>query len=266
MTAAVVVASAMSFLPFFEARNAGANAILRPPPPDAPVAQATRPDLSVVSKCPGCGGTGELVLKEPNFGQADGRIGKAAATHRKCPVCDGAKRLSTFADPHETAMQVARDFDAYTAAHISKGEVPVGCAYVPREVYESADKKMLKRVEKAFGEPCKKCSWTGLEGCRKCSGLGYLQCPNEECKGGWAVTKTTTSYSRSRSSGGGGCGTSRTISSSRRSNRFSKKETKVTVQVCPVCNGAKIVICPECRGAKASACRKCGGTGVKKGL
>ena len=271
MTFCSVLAAAVSFLPFFESRNAGVNAMLRPPPPPPPGAQAasapapaTRPPLEAAAKCPACEGAGELLLAEPNFGQSDGRIGRAREVRKRCPLCGGRRFIEGYIDPGEAAMQASRDFEAYSAAHLARGEVPLGGAFVPREVCDHADRKILKRAEKSFGEACKRCNWTGIEPCRKCDGRGILKCPGADCKGGWAVTKTTTSYSRSRSGGRHGISSYGHGFHSGGSRNYTRKETKVTVQLCPSCGGAKSVICPECSGRRAATCRKCSGSGMKK--
>ena len=117
----------------------------------------------------------------------------------------------------------------------------VGEAFVPRAMYDEIDKAQRKLVEEAFGHPCKKCNWTGLEPCKKCKGTGTIDCTQKsDCKGGWQVVY-------------GG--------DSRRSTR---KDAKVTVSICPVCGGANALVCPECEGRRALPCSKCNGLGIKK--
>lgn len=257
------IALAVSFLPFFEAKNTVANYVIDPPAEGAEKVSTERPSLVVSGQCPTCGGVGEIVLEEQDFGQAGagGRLGGPRKVYKKCLVCGGKKRVESFVDPAELAVRVAADREKFNSEHQSKGDIAVGFAYVPHGKYETLDKNRQKLVAQAYGEPCRTCNWTGVEPCRKCKGRGVMECPNGDCKGGWAVTKNTTSYQKSSSGGNRGCYRGINSGSSR---RVSRKETKVNVQVCPDCGGAHVVTCPECGGRRAIACRKCGGTGTKQ--
>ena len=258
-----IVAAAVSFLPFFEAKNEAANFILSPPPEGAAETKTVeKPLLMVVEKCPICDGKGEIVLQEQDFGQASGRIGKLGSRRLKCDACRGAKRIERYIDLTDLAAQVARDREKFEAAHLAKGDIPVGEAFVPRDNYKDHDKR-LKLVEKSFGKACRSCNWTGVEACKKCSGQGVKDCPNKDCKGGWAVTTTTTSISRSKSGGSNRTSYSRGFSSGS-SRRYTRKETKLSVQVCPDCGGAGRVLCPDCGGRRAAPCRKCQGLGSRR--
>ena len=258
-----IVAAVVSFLPFFEAKNKAANFIISPPPEGAVEAKTfTRPTLMVVEKCPICDGAGEIVLHEQNFGQASGRIGNLGSRRLKCDACRGAKRIERYIDLTDLAAQVAMDREKFEAAHLAKGDIPVGEAFVPRDSYNDRDKR-LKLVEKSFGKACRNCNWTGVEACKKCSGQGVRDCPNKDCKGGWAVTTTTTSFSRSKSGGSNRTSYSRGFNSGS-SRRYTRKETKLSVQVCPDCGGAGRILCPDCGGKRAAPCRKCQGLGSRR--
>lgn len=262
-TLSSIAALAVSFLPYFEAKNEAANWILDPPPDGAEAKSAERPDLGAFERCPICEGRGEIVLEEGNFGQGGGRIGGPQVKRLKCPACKGAKRIQTYVDPSALAAQVARDRERFASDHLAKGDIPVGEAFVQRDRYDAKDKR-VKLVEKAYGSPCRTCNWTGIEPCKKCSGAGWRPCQNKDCKGGWDVSTTTTSISRSRSGGSSGNHYNRGFSNSGGSRRYSRKETKVNVTVCPECGGAARVLCPECGGRRAKPCRKCSGLGVKQ--
>lgn len=253
---------ALSFLPYFEARNQIANFVIDPPPPGQEV-RAEKPELVVRSACPACAGKGELVLEEPDFGQAKGRLGGGKKTRKKCPICRGAGKNESFMTPSDLTVQVARDREQFRANHQGKGEIAVGEAFVPNATYERVDKKKLKLVEDAYGKPCNKCNWTGIEACKKCGGRGLLPCPESDCKGGFLVTKTTTERTRT-SSGGNSFSGGRGGMRGSGSRRSSVKETKVTVQECPTCGGSKYVVCPECGGRKAHPCKRCNGLGTKQ--
>lgn len=258
-----IVAAVVSFLPFFEAKNKAANFIISPPPEGTVEAKTfTRPTLMVVEKCPICDGAGEIVLQEQNFGQASGRIGNLGSRRLKCDACRGAKRIERYIDLTDLAAQVAMDREKFEAAHLAKGDIPVGEAFVPRDSYNDRDKR-LKLVEKSFGKACRNCNWTGVEACKKCSGQGVRDCPNKDCKGGWAVTTTTTSFSRSKSGGSNRTSYSRGFNSGS-SRRYTRKETKLSVQVCPDCGGAGRILCPDCGGKRAAPCRKCQGLGSRR--
>ena len=95
MNAIMVLAAAVSFLGYFESRNAMANKILEPVGEGEEV-KCERPPLDVVEKCPACEGAGELNLEEPNYGQADGRIGGPKKIRVKCPICRGRGKMENF--------------------------------------------------------------------------------------------------------------------------------------------------------------------------
>lgn len=258
ITAAVI---AISFLPFFEARNQAANYIANPPQDIKTEASFERPSLEVREKCPACEGTGEIVLEETDFGQINAtRLGKARRIREKCSFCEGRRTITAFMRPNELAISIARDFEKYKATHQAKGEIQVGNAFIPADVYGSLDRKRLKLIEKAYADGCRTCHWAGIEECRKCDGKGSIECPNKDCRGGWAVTKNTVSFSKSRSGGSSG----RYSSGTSNSRRYSRKETKVNVQLCHDCEGARIVKCPKCSGRRADVCRKCNGMGMKQ--
>lgn len=255
---------AVSFLQFFETRNQVANFVIDPPPEGTSVT-VEKPQLTVRDTCPGCEGKGQLVLEEPDFGQSKGRLGSAKKIKKECPLCKGRGRIESFVNPSELALQVSQDLNAFAAAHQGRGEIRVGEAFVPnarhRELSESKDKARLKLVEDAFGHPCKKCNWTGLEACTKCKGRGVISCNNSDCKGGWAVVKTTTEKTRVKSGGSSGIRNGGFRSGG--SHRSSTKETTVNVSPCPVCGGTKFTVCPDCGGRRAHPCTKCNGLGIK---
>ena len=256
------ILAALTFLPYFEARNQVANFVLTPPAEGAEEVRPVKPELEVKAVCPACEGKGELILVEPDFGQRTGRLGAPKKTKVQCALCKGRGRFQSFADPADLTVQVAKDREAFAANHQGKGEIAVGQAFVPNADFnDEANKKKLKLVEEAFGKPCPKCEWTGITACRKCHGHGYLECPEDDCKGGFLVSKVTTEKSYSRSGGSGGYNRGSLSGGSRKTT---KKETKVTVQVCPTCGGAKMIVCPECNGRKATPCKSCSGLGFKQ--
>ncbi len=263
---------AVSFLPFFEARNQVANFVFDPPP-EGKTVKPVLPNLIVTETCPGCNGKGELVLEEPDYGQAKGRIGPAKKTRKQCPLCNGKCKIQAFMNPSELALQVSADRAAFAAEHQGRGEIAVGEAFVPNAKHAELDKDRLKLVENAFGHPCKKCNWTGIEACKKCKGSGLVKCGNSDCKGGWAVVKTTTESSVTKS----GCGVATTNirtdcrgrnpritgSSGGRTRRTTRKETSINVSPCSDCGRARQIVCPECGGRRAHPCSKCKGLGIK---
>lgn len=255
---------AVSFLPFFEARNQVANFVIEPPPEGTSV-KPVLPNLTVTETCPGCDGDGELVLEEPDYGQSKGRLGPAKKARLKCQLCKGRGKLRAFMKPSALAMQVAADRAAFAAEHQGRGEIAVGEAFVPNGKYDSIGKERRRLVEEAFGHPCRKCAWTGIEACRKCSGNGIVKCSNSDCKGGWAVVKTTTESSvrKSGSSSNGIRHNGGGFRSRTGSRSTVRKETKINVSPCPVCGGAKWTVCPECDGLRAHPCSKCDGLGIK---
>lgn len=260
-----VLILAISFLPFFEARNQAANFIIHPPEEGVTV-KPEKPDLTGFTICPACEGKKSLLLEEPDFGQNGGRLGGAKKTKKTCPLCDGQGKFPSFMDPADVTIQIAQDHEKFVAEHRGKGEISVGEAFVPNEDFDNLGKDKKKLVEEAFGKACAKCHWSGIEACKKCSGKGYLPCTEDDCKGGFLVTKTTTEKTR-RSSGGMNNNSYNRNSGFRNSSGSRSrtvKETKTTVLLCPTCKGGKFILCPECNGRKAQPCKKCKGLGIKQ--
>ena len=133
---------AVSFLPFFEARNQVANFVFDPPP-EGKTVKPTLPNLTVTETCPGCDGKGELVLEEPDYGQAKGRLGPAKKTRKQCPLCNGKGKRQAFMNPSELALQVSADRAAFAAEHQGRGEIAVGDAFVPNAKYSELGKDRL---------------------------------------------------------------------------------------------------------------------------
>ena len=254
---------AISFLPFFEAKNQVANFIISPPPEGTSV-KPELPNLVVRDTCPGCGGKGQIVIEEPDHGQFKDRLSMPRKTKTPCPLCGGKGKVQAFMNPTELMLQIAADRNAFAAEHQGRGEIAVGEAFVPNAKYSEIDKERRKLVENAFGHPCKKCNWTGIEACRKCGGKGMVGCPNSDCKGGWTVMSTTTESSMTKSgSSSSGLRSNGGFRSSGCSRRTSRKETKVNVSPCPTCGGASFTVCPDCGGRRAHPCPKCNGLGIK---
>ncbi len=256
---------AASFLQFFEGRNVAANCIIEPPPDGEVWGETAKPELAAHEKCPACDGKGELKLIEPELGQYNGRIGGRTRKTVKCPLCKGSRRVEAYPDPDRLAAEVASERERFAAAHLAKGDIPVGDAFIPREKYEElSDKKnkagreKLKLIKETYGEGCAKCGWTGLTACRKCDGKGFVKCTNPDCKDGWAVTKTVSSCSKSSS------GRSSSSWRSSCSRRTTRKEERISVNVCPICEGAAIIRCEECGGMRAEPCKRCKGAGFTK--
>ncbi len=247
---------------YFEARNALANMMLAPQHAMRGQSVPERPESATRMPCPFCGGKGEVVTQEPDYGQWEGRLNKGGKkTRRSCPLCEGRKGWAAYYSPRELYAVVTQARGIFMATHQARGEIAVGQAFVPRAMHEGAHRKQLKLVEEAYGKSCPKCEWTGIEECKKCKGAGKVKCDGNECKGGWIVTKTVTQQSSSSSpSRSRSCCSSRRSSGSRRTTR---RET-VTVKECPICQGAGMRICPECGGRCAQPCSKCHGLGIRQ--
>ena len=111
---------AVSFLPFFEAKNTAAGFLVTPPPEGTTVT-CERPSFMTRETCPACEGKGELILQEKNFGQADGRLGAGLKKRVKCAVCKGKRKLDTFLKPADLTLQVARDREKFVSDHQGRG-------------------------------------------------------------------------------------------------------------------------------------------------
>lgn len=261
MTASSLVL-AISFLPFFEAKNTVVNNIVNPSPSyEAKEIDCKKPDLLTREKCPACKASGIIVLEEQNFGQFNSyRLERPKKIRQKCPFCKGRRYIEAFYNPTELKLLVARERLKFESDHQAKGEIPVGEAFIPKDAYDKLDRKTVKLLKEAYGEPCRSCHWLGITPCRECDGNGYVNCPNSDCKGGWSVTKTESSYTKT-SSGGGLSGGSYNRSGS--SRRVTRKKTNVNVQPCPECLGVSKIICPDCNGKRALPCKKCNALGTK---
>lgn len=252
-----------AYLRYFEARNDAANMMLASPGAPAPEIVLERPESMARTTCPACEGKGELVLKEPDYGQFDGRMNKGKTTRKTCPVCGGRRFWRAYTSPKILAEEIARARSQFISRHQARGDVPAGMAFVPRASHDAADRKRLKLVEETYGKPCTRCEWSGLEPCKDCKGEGAVKCSNKECKGGWVVTTTTTTTSHSP---GRSTGYSRNSGGFHRSSRRGSRTVKTTVTVteCTVCKGAAKLLCDGCRGMRAAACTKCHGLGFRQ--
>lgn len=246
------------FEKFFEARNSSAMMLLAPPGEHQKVDIVT-PDIKTRMTCPVCSGKGEVIIEEKDFGQFDGRLGRSRRERKRCPVCNGSRSWIAYQTPADLAVTIAQARAAFTASHMSNGDVPVGEAFVPREIFATADRKMLKLVEKTYGKACSRCHWSGMESCSRCKGQGIVNCKDNECQGGWLVSKRTVTVS----SGGGRSARNSCQGRRTSSSRRTERREEITVAECPTCKGVGVQLCPECAGRRAHPCSKCHGTGVK---
>jgi hypothetical protein len=253
---------AISFLPFFEAKNTAVNNIINPSTSSETKETACdKPELIRREKCPACKASGIIVLEEQNFGQLNEyRLDTTKKIRQKCPFCGGNKFIEAFYNPTELKLLVAQERSKFEADHLSKGEVPIGKAFIPKESYSKLDRKMTKLLKEVYGEPCRSCHWLGITACKECDGNGFIKCPNHDCKKGWAVTKTESSYTKTSSGGSlsGGFG-----NRSNSSRRITRKKTNINVNLCPDCLGLSFIKCDECNGRRAMPCKKCNGLGTK---
>lgn len=240
---------------YFEERNALANMMLAPPGAMRSPIAAERPGTMTRMACPTCGGMGDVIAQEPDYGQWEGRLNKAGKKVRtRCPMCNGRKGWQAYFNPKELYAIVTRARNIFMTAHQTNGDISVGQAFVSRQLHDASHRKQLKLVEETYAKPCSKCEWTGIEECKKCKGAGTVKCPNKDCKSGWIVTKTVTEYSPSHSRG----------SYHHHGSRHSSRRESVAVEQCPVCKAASAVICEDCQGRRAQPCSKCHGLGFKQ--
>lgn len=253
---------AISFLPFFEAKNVAVNNIIDPDQNiEVNENDFKKPELLIRDKCPACKAAGIIVIEEKNFGQfSTYRLERPKKIKQKCPFCMGSRYIEAFYNPTELKILIARDRSKFEADHLAKGEVPVGKAFIPKENHGKIDRKMIKVLKEAYGEPCRTCHWLGIAPCKECDGNGHKPCPNNDCKNGWMVTQTESSYTKTSSGGSLSRGSYNRSGTSR---RITRKKTNVNVQICPECSGIGMIKCPECNGRRAQPCRKCNGLGTK---
>lgn len=242
------------WLQFFESRNTTANLLLAPLGTVRPDANLERPDAMTRMTCPVCDGKGAVNVQEPDYGQWEGRLNKGGKMERRtCPLCAGKKMWRAYIEPRELYAIIAQARNAFVAAHQAAGEIPAGLAFVTRELHDSVPRKQLKLVDDAYGKPCSRCEWSGIEECKKCKGAGTVKCTGKDCKDGWIVTRTVVETSPGRSYG-----------HSRHHRRSTTRRETVSVSMCPVCQGAYLLVCPECDGRRAAPCSKCHGLGFKQ--
>lgn len=261
MTASSLIL-AISFLPFFEAKNTAVNNLVDPPTSrDEKETVCDRPEILHREKCRVCKGAGIVVIEEKNFGQfTTYRLDSPKKIRQRCPFCNGRKFIEAFYSPAELKILVAKDRLKFEADHQAKGEVPVGEAFIAKDVYDKLDRKTEKLIKEAYGEPCRSCHYLGISECKECDGNGLIKCPNKDCRDGWSVTKTESSYTKTSSGGGLSRGNGLRSGSSR---RITRKRTEVNVQLCAECSGTGVLKCPECNGRRALTCKKCNGIGTK---
>ncbi len=247
MTLATTLLLAVSFLPYFEARNQVANYLVTPPDTTAEITKPAKPEPASRKACPTCEGKGKLKIQEPDYGQNKGRLNlKSKKITVPCARCQGRKQVMLY-DMTSLKQQVARDFETYTLNHQTKGEMPVGCAFVPQADYETIDKKKLKLIENTFGKPCTSCHWLGLTDCKKCRGEGVRKCSEERCRNGFIIPEDVENENN---------------------NSYSRRTKKITLlrkfEVCTTCGGTEQERCSDCAGRGALPCEKCHGIGYKQ--
>lgn len=251
---------AASFLSFFEARNTIARYAIEPPTDTNSIVRAERPSVFAEETCECCRGAGEVKLQEPDFGQNDGSLSSARIYRKTCPICKGKGRRAVYQNPDTLKAEIAANRQEFENNHRQLGEIALGEAFVPNDLYAKLDRKQMKLIEEGYGKPCT-CLWSGLEACRHCHGKGYEPCRAKDCENGFVVMRHTASETNTRS------GSSSLRSSSFRSTGNSHRSsgrTTITVNLCPTCQGVAQVICSECSGQRAAPCRRCHGTGEKR--
>lgn len=234
----LLLASALTFADYFEARNALACRTVETNAAAAASAALPRlPPLTRRLPCPRCEGARRLVLTEPDHGQNDGRIGVKKPKTRQidCPVCGGKGRLASYGALDELYATIRQAREDFEARHLAQGDIAAGEAYVPRSLAGKLSRKDLRRVAQAYGKPCSRCRWSGVVACKTCKGKGLGRCPNKACEDGWVVEEIRTS-GRAR---------------------------QLHVTPCPACKGANAIRCTACRGTRAQICNACQGAGTK---
>lgn len=252
----VIFAAALSFLPYFEARN---NLALRSIMPEAANelkesdCKPILPDMTKLVKCMSCKGNGVLVLKEEDFGQLTGRIRSARKIKQKCPICGGKGKRMLFIAQEELKAAIAKDYAKYCEKHSKRGEIAFGAYFLPKDC--NADKKTIRRVIDQTGKVCRKCEWSGIDTCRKCKGEGLLRCSDKNCHYGWSVKEESGDAERDSSDS--------VVAHKSGSGKKPDYLRKISVEICEECHGSCFVICENCSGRGAVACKSCRGVGYK---
>ena len=204
-------------------------------------------------KCPACKGARVFVQRPPDIGQGAGRLGAHDYLSKKvpCPLC-GAKGVlpgyRNYANMTRFLAEGRREFDSM---HQAAGDKKVGYAWVPAALAEGMNVRDRAAVASAYGAPCPKCGWTGLEACQACKGDGVVACKAVGCKNGFVEA------TKQNGLGGGSVGRS----SGRSGQRQQQNENK-EVRPCDNCSGTALVTCEACSGARLQPCRKCNGEGL----
>ena len=202
-------------------------------------------------QCPACKGARDFVQKAPDVGQNVGRIGVRDWLKKKvpCPLC-GAKGVlpgyRNYASMTRFLAEGRREFDTI---HQAAGDRKIGYAWVPESLAEGMNVRDRAAVAGAYGAPCPKCGWTGLEPCQACKGEGVVKCKATGCKDGFVESVAQNLL------GGGNVGRgSRT--------RSTQQQQKKEVRPCEKCSGTALVLCESCAGARLQPCKKCSGEGL----
>lgn len=205
-------------------------------------------------KCPACKGARDFVQKAPDVGQNVGKIGVRDWLKKKvpCPLCEAKGVIPGFRNYASMTSFFAEGRREFDTAHQASGDRKVGYAWVPSAIVEGLNARERALVASAYGAPCPKCGWTGLEACQACRGEGVVKCKATGCKDGFVETAVK--------SGLGGSSVGRGGRGGRGGGQQQQQQKEVSP--CGMCGGTTFVKCDACAGARLQPCRKCNGEGL----
>ena len=199
---------------------------------------------SMLVKCPGCGGKGKRIVKRANTW---GKKQVLEIPGRTCEPCGGTGKVKSFGSISERKYQRGRAEREYRLMQQGRKLVPVGNAWLPKEVAATLSPKQIAAVQRPVVSPCTECMGFGRNDCRTCAGKGRVKCPGKGCVEGMVKLEKNSNWS------------------STVFDRWQKCEKCLGFGFvkCTRCDGKGSFVCDECSGSgERERCSRCGGEGV----
>ncbi len=149
------------------------------PPPELPIQKRSLPCLK-------CNGKGQVtyLFKKGESMQLTKRTSKKIEDNllrRKCPTCNGFRSVMRMPTTLEMLTLTKEVFNTYRQEQLSKGMLPIGEAFLPKEAYDALSIEARADIARRYPPMCKKCWGLGFTPCRRCDGRGMrIETKNKE--------------------------------------------------------------------------------------
>ena len=192
--------------------------------------------------CPDCNGSGVAVLNAHTIGSVDSATFGVKTAGMRCKRCGGTGYIRGGLTVDERQHSIGMAFEEYRTIQQSRGMVPVGQVWVPKDVVDKLGVRQRVALKRAVPPVCSRCMGLGRVSCKECHGFGVVRCRAKGCVDGYVEDRDTS--------------TKRSIGSGR-----VLKSHSVNSHKCTVCHGTGLVQCEKCMGKGSFVCKHCNGSG-----